>query len=163
MKTQTLCAGSPDGTPLASPRVLETHPVHEAQEAAEYENMIDRHAWLLNRPMVELLTRTRLTRGRVLDIGTGPGWIPIELALRHPRWEIWAVDPSGDMLARSAAAARRRGVADRIHFIKGNAGELDFKPGMFDLVYSHLCFTTCRGLKSCSMKQPVSCAAAGES
>lgn len=125
------------GEPCIRPRVLEASPIHEAMEAEEYSAMIRRHAWLLNRPMVDLLSRTGLERGRVLDIGTGPGWIPVELALRHPDWEIWAVDPSGDMLAQAAQQAQRAGVAGRIHFTKGEAGDLPFETGMFDLVYSH--------------------------
>ncbi len=122
---------------LTGSRVLESSPVHEAEEADEYGAMIRRHAWLLNQPMVTMLSKTGLTRGRVLDIGTGPGWIPVELALRHPQWEIWAVDPSEDMLTHAEEAARRAGVSSRMHFIKGEAGALPFERGMFDLVYSH--------------------------
>jgi ubiquinone/menaquinone biosynthesis C-methylase UbiE len=99
--------------------------------------MIRRHAWLLNRPMVNILSRTNLIKGRVLDIGTGPGWIAVELALRHPQWEIWAVDLSRDMLSHARRAAQRAGVSERIHFIHGEASSLPFETGMFDLVYSH--------------------------
>lgn len=99
--------------------------------------MIRRHAWLLNRPMVTMLSRTGLCRGRVLDIGTGPGWIPTEMAVRHPDWEIWAVDPSPAMLARARCAARSAGVTERIHFVEGDATPLPFEAGAFDLVYSH--------------------------
>ena len=125
---------APPADELTGSRVLETNPVHEAEEADEYGAMIRRHAWLLNAPMVQMLSKTGLTCGRVLDIGTGPGWIPVELALRHPRWEIWAVDPSQDMLTHAEDAARRAGVAGRMHFIQGEAGKLPFERGMFDLV-----------------------------
>lgn len=119
------------------PRVLESNTVHVATEAAEYDAMIHRHAWLLNRPFVKLLARLGLARARVLDIGTGPGWIPIELAQRQPGWEIWALDASEDMLARACGHAAAAGVSERIHWVPGNAVDLPFPDGHFDLVISH--------------------------
>src|SRR5689334_6803567 len=99
---------------LTTRRILESSPVHE-DEAGEYSELIRAYAWLLNRPMIHLISQARTRRARVLDIGTGPGWIPVEIALRHPQWEIWAIDPSGNMLQLGRQAADRAGVSDRIH------------------------------------------------
>lgn len=118
-------------------RVLESSPVHEQEEAAEYEAMIRCHGWLLNRPFINLVSRIGLPAAKVLDLGTGVGRIPTELALRHPDWEFWAVDLSEDMLARAHANARQAGVADRIHFVSGSAANVPFASGTFDLVISH--------------------------
>jgi len=119
------------------PRVLESSPVHFTEEVAAYDDMIRRYAWLLNKPFVEMLSKLNLERGRVLDLGTGPGWIPIELAKRKPGWEIWALDASADMLAEGERRARAAGVGERIHFVEGDATKLGFGAGEFDLVYSH--------------------------
>ncbi len=118
-------------------RVLESSPVHVDEDAVEYDRMVRRHAWLLNRPFVNMVAGLRLETGRVLDVGTGPGWIPVELALRKPGWEIWALDVSEDMLARARRHAAEAGVADRVHFVHGNATELPFEAGHFDLAVSH--------------------------
>jgi ubiquinone/menaquinone biosynthesis C-methylase UbiE len=118
-------------------RILESSPVHVTDEAAQYDQMVRKYAWLLNRPFVNMLGKIGLEHARVLDIGTGPGWIPIELAVRHPGWEIWALDASEDMLERARRHAKEAGVADRIHFICGNATELPFETGFFDMVVSH--------------------------
>src|SRR5262249_157628 len=91
-------------------RILESSPVHPADEAVEYDGMVRRHAGLLNRPFVTMLGRLGLERGRVLDLGTGPGWIPIELAERQPGWEIWGIDCSQDMLDRARSHAAAAGV-----------------------------------------------------
>jgi ubiquinone/menaquinone biosynthesis C-methylase UbiE len=118
-------------------RILESSPVHLAEEAVEYDVMIQRHAWLLNRPFVEMVLDLGLERGRVLDVGTGPGWIPIELALRRPGWEIVALDASEDMLRLARRRAQAVGVADRITFMHGDASSLPFAAGQFDLAISH--------------------------
>jgi ubiquinone/menaquinone biosynthesis C-methylase UbiE len=116
---------------------LESHAVHITDEAVHYDEMVRKYAWLLNRPFVDMISNLGLGVGRVLDIGTGPGWIPIEAALRNPGWEIWAVDASEDMLARARRHAAQAGVAERIHFVHGSATELPFAPGFFDLTVSH--------------------------
>lgn len=121
------------------PRVLESSPVHEASEAHAYDAMVRRHGWLLNAPFVELVARAArgLARGRVLDIGSGPGRIPIALALRHPGWQIVGTDPAADMRAAAAAHAEAAGVASRVRFVDGTAERLPFESGSFDLVISH--------------------------
>jgi ubiquinone/menaquinone biosynthesis C-methylase UbiE len=128
-------AHAPSGT--CGYRTLESAPVHVDEDAAEYDSMVRRYAWLLNRPFVDMVAELGLVSGRVLDVGTGPGWIPIELALRKPGWEIWAVDASEDMLAQARRHAAEAGVADRVHFVHGDATRLPFEAGEFDVVLSH--------------------------
>ncbi len=123
--------------PAASGRMLESSPIHFQEEATAYDAMVRRHAWLLNRPFVKMLSASGLKRGRALDIGTGPGWIPIELALRHPGLEIWAIDASPDMLDAARAHAASAGVAGRIRFIHADALSLPFEARGFDLTFSH--------------------------
>jgi ubiquinone/menaquinone biosynthesis C-methylase UbiE len=118
-------------------RIFESAPIHVDEDAVEYDAMVHRHAWLLNRPFVDIVAKLPLEHGRVLDVGTGPGWIPIELALRKPGWEIWAVDASEDMLTRARHHAVEAGVAGRVHFVHGNATDLPFETGRFDLAVSH--------------------------
>ena len=118
-------------------RVLEPQPIPEAEESASYDAMVRRHRGLLNLPFVKFVQHIGLERGRVLDIGTGPGWIPIELATRQPGWEIWGLDASADMLALAERHASATGVADRVRFVAGDATALPFDDGMFDLVISH--------------------------
>ena len=51
--------------------------------------------------IVELLATTVPTNGTVVDIGTGPGRLPIGLAHRRPDLTVIGVDPSTDMLDRA--------------------------------------------------------------
>ncbi len=118
-------------------RQLESAPIHESDEALAYDHMVRKHQGLLNLPFVDAIGRAGVTSGRLLDIGCGPGWIPIELARRFPKLEIQAVDPSSDMLERARAHARQAGVADRIRFENGDAAALPFEADSFDAVISN--------------------------
>jgi ubiquinone/menaquinone biosynthesis C-methylase UbiE len=118
-------------------RKLESHPVHGSEEVQAYDAMVQRYRLFMSRPFVERVTRMPLASGRVLDIGTGPGWIPIELAGRRPRWYIEAVDPSAEMLRRARAHAAAEGVGERVRFRRGSAGDLPFEHDSFDLVISN--------------------------
>jgi ubiquinone/menaquinone biosynthesis C-methylase UbiE len=73
--------------------------------------------------------------GRVLDVGTGTGAIPVRLAEARPDLRIVGVDLSAPMLAQARRRARQAGV--RVGFRKGNARGLPFRSGCFDLVISN--------------------------
>jgi ubiquinone/menaquinone biosynthesis C-methylase UbiE len=74
----------------------------------------------------------------ILDVGTGPGWIPIYLAKARPDWKITAIDASELMLERAQRRALEEGVS--VNWLVGNAGRLPFESGSFDLVISHLAY-----------------------
>jgi SAM-dependent methyltransferase len=70
-------------------------------------------------------------RGRLLDLGCGPGSVAIPLAPLFE--EVIAVDPEPDMLAEARRVARERG-ATNIRFRCARAEELDDSIGRFRLV-----------------------------
>jgi ubiquinone/menaquinone biosynthesis C-methylase UbiE len=74
----------------------------------------------------------------VLDIGTGPAWIPIALAKLRPTWKITAVDASEFMLEQAKSTARWEGVS--INFIQATAEKIPLPDEKFDLVISHFAF-----------------------
>src|SRR5262245_40978236 len=93
---------------LLTERVPESEPIPGTDEAAEYDAMVCRHYWIMNGPFVQLLSRFKFKQAQVLDMGTGPGWIPIALVQRQPQWKICGLDASQGMVdqaRRNAAAA----------------------------------------------------------
>ena len=42
---------------------------------------------------------TQLKVGRVLDVGTGPGWLLLQLHRRNPRLQLYGLDISASMVA----------------------------------------------------------------
>jgi SAM-dependent methyltransferase len=71
---------------------------------------------------------------RILDVGCGGGQFALRLAERFPELEIVGLDLSPEQIAR--ARARLGALAGRVSFVDGNAIDLPFTDGEFDLVYS---------------------------
>lgn len=76
-------------------------------------------------------------RGRLLDIGTGPGGIPLKIARRCPDLRVVGIDYSAEMIRAAQRAAREQGLSDRAAFLVGNASRLSFPDASFDFVLSN--------------------------
>jgi ubiquinone/menaquinone biosynthesis C-methylase UbiE len=81
-----------------------------------------------------------ITTGRILDVGTGQGYLPIEIAKRAPGLKLDGIDLSPAMVKLARKTAAKKGVADRVRFQRAHAAELPFDDGSFDLVISTLSF-----------------------
>ncbi len=74
---------------------------------------------------------------RVLDIGTGSGWLAIELARASPDWRITGTDISEEMLKLARQNATQKSLTERIDFLNAPAVALPFADGYFDLIVSN--------------------------
>ncbi len=76
--------------------------------------------------------------GRVLDVGTGPGFVAIEVArlLQGRDCRVVGLDLSPAMLAVAEENARRAGLQDTLSWQEGDAKAMPFGDGEFDLVVS---------------------------
>jgi ubiquinone/menaquinone biosynthesis C-methylase UbiE len=86
-------------------------------------------------PLAEKIVLT-LEAGRVLDLGTGPGHLPIEIVKRSPSIWVDGIDLSRTLIHRARSNASRAGVAERLHFEVGNASRLRFPDQSYDMVIS---------------------------
>ena len=75
-------------------------------------------------------------QGLLLDLGTGPGYLPIEIIKRRPEIRIIGIDLSRVLIRMARANARRAGCVGRVHFEVGNAANLRFRSESFDGVVS---------------------------
>jgi ubiquinone/menaquinone biosynthesis C-methylase UbiE len=91
--------------------------------------------------------------GKILDLGTGPGYLPIEMLKRSDRLTITALDLSPRLIRAAGENARRAGVADRVCFRVGNAAKIPFEASAFDMVIStgmlHMLRDPVRVLQEC--------------
>ena len=113
-----------------------------------------------------------ITCGRVLDVGTGPGYLPVEIVRRNPDLEVVGVDLSPEMLKIAQSVASRVGNScvrcrstDRpprpapvvagscVRLVRGDVNNLPFPDGTFDLVLSTLSLhhwrDPVRGIQEC--------------
>ena len=73
----------------------------------------------------------------MLDIGTGSGCLPIYVTHRLAECEAWTVDVSEAAIAIARENAGRHGVAERIHFVSGDAFAALDPELRFDLIVSN--------------------------
>lgn len=77
-----------------------------------------------------------ITHGRILDIGTGPGHLPIEIAKAAPGVEIVGVDLSKKMIEIARKNTTAAGMTARLQFFTGDGNRLDFNDNTYDMVIS---------------------------
>ena len=78
---------------------------------------------------------SKIDEGRILDIGTGPGYVPLEIAKRNPSLEIWGIDVSTTMIKLARKNAEKAGV-ENVRFEAMSAYDLKFPKEYFDLIIS---------------------------
>ncbi len=114
-------------------RVLEPEAMDTAEEAEAYASMDHSEP---NAAFVERLFELGAS-GRMLDIGTGPGQIPLLVCARDPGAHVTGVDLSEHMLRHARAAGDASPYADRLDYRRGDAKTLDFADAHFDAVFSN--------------------------
>ena len=75
----------------------------------------------------------KMGNGTVLDLGSGTGYLSIEIARRSPGLQVYGIDLSRQMV--KIARRHAKGV-DNARFVFGNAAKLPFKDSSIDLVIS---------------------------
>lgn len=85
------------------------------------------------RRIADDIAATAPDSGAVLDAGTGPGVLLVELAKRRPDLTLAGIDLSADMVA-----AAGRNLGDRVTVRVADVTELPFPDDSFDLVVSSL-------------------------
>jgi ubiquinone/menaquinone biosynthesis C-methylase UbiE len=115
-------------------RILEPEYMDTAEEASGYDAMDHR---VPNDAFVTDFLALGGGDGLHLDIGTGPGDIPILLAQRAPRARIVALDAAHHMLALARRKIAAAGLEQRVRLHAGDAKRLPFADAAFDAVFSN--------------------------
>jgi ubiquinone/menaquinone biosynthesis C-methylase UbiE len=76
------------------------------------------------------------SKGSLLDVGTGPGWLLVTLQRLSHKLQLTGVDISGAMVAKAQKNIARAGFGDLIVVKEGGASSLPFADGFFDGVVS---------------------------
>jgi ubiquinone/menaquinone biosynthesis C-methylase UbiE len=81
---------------------------------------------------VALDVAEEVSGGRILDVGTGPGYLPLRISEVLPGSEVIGIDVSEDMIR----VARKNAEGKNVKFLVGDASEMPFEDDSFDLVVS---------------------------
>ncbi|MFH1123633.1 MAG: class I SAM-dependent methyltransferase, partial [Pseudomonadota bacterium] len=94
-----------------------------------------------------------LRAGRILDLGTGPGYLPVEIAKRAPSLKVDGIDLSPSLIRMAQKNASKAGVEDRVRFEVGDASHLKCREEAYDMVIStgmlHMLKDPAKVLKEC--------------
>lgn len=114
-------------------RTLEPEVMDTEAEAADYDSMDHSGP---NEAFVQRLIELG-ARGRMLDIGTGPGHIPLLVCAQLAQVEVTGIDLSQRMLERAQAHRARSPHAARLQFRLADAKRIDAPDGAYDTVFSN--------------------------
>ena len=114
-------------------RTLEPEYMDTDEEADSYDAM-DHSA--PNGAFVDRLFRLG-AQGRLLDVGTGPGHMPLLICDRDPNVTVVGIDAARTMLAHAERHRSTSPHAPRIEFRIADAKKVDFADGSFDGVFSN--------------------------
>src|SRR5262245_2379538 len=108
----------------------------EGRSSRVYDLVARRVARPLYRRLADDIATIAPRGAEVLDVGTGPGVLLVELARRRPDLSLIGVDLSADMVA--AANRNLQPYADRARVQVGDATRLPFPDASYDLIVSSL-------------------------
>ncbi len=132
---QPLEPGAASAKIAAMQRVLEPEAMDTPEEAHGYQQMDHSAA---NRSVVErFLQLGGAACTRVIDLGTGPGDIPILLAQQAAKPRIVAVDLAEEMLKLARPKLAPLGLQHRIEFVRADVKALPYPDHSFDGVFSN--------------------------
>ena len=73
---------------------------------------------------------------KMLDLGAGPGYLPIEIAKRVQNIQIDGIDPLSISVKIAKKNADRAGLGERVLFSVGDASKLQFNEISYDMIVS---------------------------
>lgn len=79
---------------------------------------------------------SRTASGRILDVGSGPGLLFLEIGRRNRGLELTGVDVSREMVRIAEGKAERAQMADRLTYLQSTCARLPFRDDQFDHVVS---------------------------
>jgi ubiquinone/menaquinone biosynthesis C-methylase UbiE len=123
---------------LTLPRRPEPEAMGDADEVEAYASAAAQ-AFLdaIDDTLVEQVLELGPPRGRLLDVGMGPGGIPLKIARRCPPLQVVGVDYSENMVRTARQADHAQGLTGQVHFFVADANQLCFPDACFDFVLSN--------------------------
>ena len=124
--------GPADGWPEWQPGTVTNAYTH-----GHHESVLRSHRWRTAENSAGYLLPLLHPGMRVLDVGSGPGTITMDLAdIVGPEGRVTALERTDDALDLARAEAAARGTTN-VDFVVGNVQDLDLADRSFDVVHAH--------------------------
>lgn len=88
----------------------------------------------------QILDRTRIENGICIDIGSGGGYLGIEIA-KLTNMTVYLLDNNEDTRKFAEERILKENLGDRVFFFSGDVHDLNFNDNFFDLVISRSSYT----------------------
>jgi ubiquinone/menaquinone biosynthesis C-methylase UbiE len=111
-------------------------PAREQYTHGHHDSVLRTHAWRTVQNSAAYLVPELLPGLTVLDVGSGPGTITLDLAARVAPGRVVGVDTSAEVTRKAADLAAEQSVTN-VSFVVGDAYALDFEDASFDIVHAH--------------------------
>ncbi len=86
---------------------------------------------------VDSILKAGITKGNVLEIGPGPGYVGLEWLRQSPDATLTGCEISPNMIRFAKKNARDYGFESRVHYVEGNCMQMPFSHDSFDAVFSN--------------------------
>lgn len=86
---------------------------------------------------VDSFIKAGITKGNVLEIGPGPGYVGLEWLKKFPDAALTGCEISREMIRLAEKNARDYGFEKRTAYVEGNCMQMPFPDGSFDAVISN--------------------------
>jgi ubiquinone/menaquinone biosynthesis C-methylase UbiE len=121
---------------MRSRQPLEHGIFDDVESVRRYAQGINHWMPRIARSFAAIITRWEIGRGKALDLGSGTGILALELAETFPELEFVGLDLSEAAVSVAREQAAESAVAARVSFERGDAEDMPFDDGSFDLVVS---------------------------
>ena len=111
-------------------------PHRDVYTHGHHDSVLRTHSWRTVDNSAAYLVPHLHPGATILDVGSGPGTITIDLAGRVRPGRVIGIDASPDVVAQAAGLAASEGVAN-VEFRIGDAYALEFDDATFDVVHAH--------------------------
>ncbi len=123
---------------LKAARVPEPEVMSEAEEVEAYASAaVQAYLDSIDNTLVDQALLLGPPTGLLLDVGTGPGGIPLKIARHCANLRVVGIDRSANMILAARRAAREESLSSRALFFVGDASQLCFPDESFDWVLSN--------------------------
>jgi ubiquinone/menaquinone biosynthesis C-methylase UbiE len=121
---------------MRSRQPLEHGVFEDVESVRRYAQGINHWMPRIARSFAAIMTEWEMSRGTVLDLGSGTGILALELAKAFPELEFVGLDLSEAAVNVAREQAAESAVAASVSFEHGDAEDMPFDDGSFDLVVS---------------------------